>query len=259
MIRLNGSPINVTLFPDNTSQVWQLPENTLKTTNYASVTWDFSHEGEFLHLAQLKTLLDRYSFKTDLLISYLPYGRQDKEVSNSSTFALRTFANLLNSINFNNITIIDPHSNIAIDLINNSQATYPIETIKKVIELTEAQVICYPDKGAKEKYSKLLDFPSIYAEKVRNQLTGEIESIRIIGNPIDQNVLIVDDLCDGGGTFIGLMDRMLRDLSKETNLYVSHGIFSKGLKPILNSGIKRVFTKDGEVFEDSKSINYRRL
>ena len=63
----------------------------------------------------------------------------------------------------------------------------------------------------------------------------------------DQTILIVDDLCDGGMTFIKSAERLYELEAKEVHLYVSHGIFSKGLKPLTDSGIKRIFTKDGEV------------
>lgn len=260
MIRLNGLPINITVFPDNTSQVWKLKSLEDKENNYFHVEWDFSSESELLHLAQLKYLLDYKQVDCSLTIKYLPYARQDKSVNNFSTFALYPFSDFLNSLNFKKIYIIDPHSTVSLDLIKNSEAIYPVETIKKVIELTSPDVICYPDKGAKSKYSKIIDFPSIYAEKIRDQSTGNIISIKIIGNPIDQKVLIVDDICDGGGTFILLMDRMLKELSKETNLFVSHGIFSKGIKVLKDSGIKKIFTIDGEVSEDhNNQLTYRRL
>lgn len=257
MIRLNGAPINATIFPDGTSQVWKVEQ--IQSLTWADVVWDYEFESEFLKLAQLKSLLDSLNIKSFLTITYLPYARQDKEVSNTTTFALHTFANLLNSLNFSYISIVDPHSNVATKLIKNSEAVYPTDIINKIINLTNPDYICYPDKGAKDKYSKIIDYPYIYAEKVRNQLTGEIESIQIIGNPLDQNILIVDDICDGGGTFIKLMNSLLRNLSKETNLYVSHGIFSKGLNCLHEAGIKRVFTKNGEMFEVDNNIGYKKL
>ena len=66
MIYLDNQPLEVTIFPDKTSQVWRVPEQVLKSLrdeafllNRTRITWDFEHEGEIIHLAQLKTLLDR--------------------------------------------------------------------------------------------------------------------------------------------------------------------------------------------------------
>lgn len=249
MILLNGNSVNTTIFPDNTSQVWKLPEQILNETNYAHITWEFSHEGEFMQLAQLKHLLVQYNFKATLRLPYLPYGRQDKEVSNEATFALRTFAKLLNGLHFDEVIIHDPHSVIALKLIHNSSAAYPMGQVYRVIEENNIDVLCYPDKGAVSKYSKIYEYHDhIYGEKVRDQLTGNITSYELFGDPSGQNVLILDDICDGGATFKLLAKDLLAKGAKSVLLFVSHGIFSKGVRTLLDSGISRVFTSEGEVF-----------
>lgn len=259
MIKLNGTPINITLFPDNTSQVWRLDKLTFPNCQWADIIWEFSSESEFMHLAQLKTLLDQHDIRSYLTIKYLPYGRQDKEVTNETTFALRTFARLLNSLHFNNVTILDPHSPVATAIIQNSIAYYPIAQLLKARDLTNSNLFCYPDKGAQAKYSLVYDFPSVYCNKVRDQLTGNILSNELTGNVEGKTVLIVDDICDGGMTFIKTAELLYAAGAKEVSLFVSHGIFSKGLKPILNANIKHVFTSDGEASEHQQQINYRRL
>lgn len=260
MIYLNGQPVNTTLFPDNTSQVWQIPDYIIKETNWVHIVWEFSNEGEFLHLAQLKDLLDESQIGCALKIKYLPYGRQDKHVSNTTTFGLRTFANLLNKLHFSEINIVDPHSSVALDLIHNSKAKYPTEEVDNVYELTKADVICYPDKGAKDKYLPLYDYPSIHAEKIRDQSTGEITSMKIPYAQVkDKTILICDDICDGGTTFTKLTELLIASGAKQVNLFVTHGIFSKGLRVLYDSGIKRIFTIDGEISEYQNNISYRRL
>lgn len=259
MILLNGKPLEITRFPDNTTQVWKLPEWLLNETNYAHITWDYTHEGDLLALGQLKDLLDLYGFKTTLRIRYLPFARQDKPVANNATFALRSFAKLLNVIAFDEVQICDPHSSVAIELIKNSAAYYPIKELQNVIDLTQSDLVCYPDKGAVSKYTEIYQYPWIYGEKVRDQLTGNILSYTLIGECAGRNVLIVDDICDGGMTFKLLTKDLLAAGAKEVNLFVSHGIFSKGLRTLKESNIKRVFTKDGEVGEHQDNITYRRL
>lgn len=260
MLRLNGKKLDVTLFPDQTSQVWQLSEYDLQEScRSAFIEWSFSHEGEFLHLAQLKTLLDHYEISADLYIDYLPYARQDKDVSNASTFALTTFAALLNSLKFDNIQITDPHSNRAIELINNSSAYYPGTQVSKVLEITKGDIVCYPDKGACDKYISMYQHHFMYGEKQRNQLTGYIENYELIGDPSNKSVLIVDDICDGGMTFILLTRQLLEAGAKEVNLFVTHGLFSKGLGCLKEAGINKIFTIDGEVSEVQNNIAYRTL
>lgn len=262
MIYLNGTPLNVTLFPDNTSQVWQLPQLRLPDTNYVHIVWEFQHEGEFMHIAQLKMLLTRRGFTSTLRLKYLPYGRQDKPVSNDATFALHAFAHVLNSLMFEEVVIHDPHSSVAVDLIRNSRAEYAFLQINRIIEETKPETFCYPDKGAVSKYSELpflRSFRFIYGEKVRDQLTGYITSYQVIGDAKDKKVLIIDDICDGGMTFKLLAKDLLAAGATEVNLFVTHGIFSKGLKTLKDSGINRIFTQDGEASEVQNQITYRRL
>ena len=252
MIYLNGIPVEATFFPDRTSQVWKLPKEQLEQKSHL-VRWEFEQEHELIRLAQLKKLLDVECPQAgiSLDITYLPYARQDKEISNTTTFALHVFADILNSLHFYDIEICDPHSEVALNLIKRSRAVYPTEKLEKVINLTEINVFCYPDKGAVKKYSglyksSLIKFPFIYGEKVRDQLTGYITSYELFGNPSGKNVLIVDDLCDGGATFIILAKELIARGAAEVNLFITHGIFSKGLKGLHESGIKRIFTQMGE-------------
>lgn len=264
MIYVNGTPVNTTIFPDNTSQVWKVAQLELPDTNFVHIRWVFTHEGEFMQLAQLKQLLDKSGFRSLLRIKYLPYGRQDKEISNSTTFALRTFATLLNSLNFEEVIIHDPHSTIALDLINNSRAIYPTDEVEKIFLETKTTMICYPDKGAITKYTPIYEklgymHKIVHGEKVRDQLTGRIISYEILGNPMFENVLIIDDICDGGMTFKLLAEKLLRSGAGDVNLFVTHGLFSQGLKTLKESGINRIYTQDGEASEIQQQIAYRRL
>lgn len=255
MILLNGNQVTPTIFPDNTSQVWKLPNCILEESNVAHITWKFENEGEFLHLAQLADLLYDYGFKLILRLPYLPYARQDKEISNTSTFALRTFSRLLNSLYFKEVIISDPHSELALRLINNSRAIYNNEHVENLIKHTNSDVMCFPDKGARSKYSKLYSgkIKYIHGDKVRDQLTGHITNYELIGDPSGKNVLIVDDLCDAGMTFKILARDLLAKGASKVVLYVTHGLFTKGTNTLFESGIERIFTQDGEVSRDSRS------
>lgn len=261
MIYLNDMPITVTMFPDNTSQVWKLPENILRDETHVYIKWDFTHEGEFMHLAQLVMLLRANCITSSLYMTYLPYGRQDKKVRNDSTFALRSFSKLLNSLEFEKISVLDPHSKEAEKLVFNLTSYYEVHNIKQVLKLTGTNLVCYPDKGALDKYNSLMLYRSVvYGKKTRNQLTGDIEHYEVVGDyNYSSRILIVDDICDGGATFVLLAKQLLTKGTEEVNMFVTHGIFSKGLKPLKDAGINRIFTKNGEAFETNGIITYRSI
>jgi ribose-phosphate pyrophosphokinase len=51
--------------------------------------------------------------------------------------------------------------------------------------------------------------------------------------------LIVDDICDGGATFVALARKLREAGAIEVSLFVTHGIFSKG-KDL--EGIDNIYT-----------------
>lgn len=250
MIKLNGNEVIPTIFPDKTSQIWQLPNYDTYFFKKENIEWIFESESEFIHLAQLVDLLSQNRKENHagihLYLPYLPYGRQDKMIKNDNTFALRTFIKLLNTLSLKSVTTFDPHSDICKE-IKNLEIIMPVKEIYMTLGATNPDFIVYPDQGAMKRYSSLVKYDYNYVKKERDYLTGEITSIQYDFNSENKNVLLVDDICDGGKTFTTIAEDLKKKNVKEVNLYVSHGIFSKGLNVLREAGIKRIFTKDGEV------------
>lgn len=258
MIKLNGVEIKPTIFPDKTSQVWKVPNLDAALFH---IDFDFEHEGEIFHLIQLVYLIRascvHISPVIGLRMNYFPYARQDKNVSNTSTFALHPFLELLGHLGFSYVETIDVHNQDAIRdipfLINLKNYTTEQE-IRDTIAVCGSDTILFPDLGALNRYKNYQlgsSIQKIAAHKVRDQQTGELLRYVLIGvNDSDNlgNVLIVDDLCDGGGTFI-LAAAALREFSsvKNIDLFTSHGIYSKGISHLKENGINRVFNHKGEV------------
>lgn len=246
MIKLNGYPITPTIFPDKTSQVWKLPEEYFNP-RVNTITWEFENEAEFMHVAQLKYLLDftqdENSYKF-LKLPYLPYGRQDKPVSNAATFALMPFFTLLNTLDFDGVDVFDPH-NVELTSKCIDKVFIEMPYHDPLFKELDADPV-YPDQGAANRYNAPA-FALIFG-KDRNPLTGEIKGIKVTSGKIEaKKYLIIDDICDGGRTFIEVAKKLYEAGATEVYLYVSHGIFSKGLQVLRDAGIKRIFTRNGEV------------
>lgn len=258
--------IKPTVFPDGTSQTWKVQAITkdYRNVTQAEIIWQFESEAELLHVAQLADLLDAYTGAPRpvkvLNMPFLPYGRQDKPITNNSTFAERTFSKLVDALNFDRVLSFDVHGTTT---IKNLQKLSANETIKKVFEDNGYEVYAYPDGGACERY---LHEPSINGLKIREQKTGNIIDYQLVTEYEDKDgnnhgvsvfgkkVLIVDDLCDGGATFIELMKLLKNESVGEVGLYVSHGIFSKGKEHLVEAGISKFFTTNSLIKNQEEGI-----
>jgi ribose-phosphate pyrophosphokinase len=251
-------PFKLTHFPDGTSQAWQV-ENLDRVT---IILWRFEEESELINIFQLINLIGYtrlnctfkgvntffpkavyfYNPPIHLVIPYLPYARQDKEIDNNKTFALRTLLCLFREFLITSIWTYDIHS-----LTEEINSLYPTKFHETVHNLHPTSLICYPDKGAYERYKN--SFPnhqSFYFEKLRNQQTGEIINYTIAGineNDLYSNdILIVDDICDGGNTFIKATEYLRCKSVGNIDLAVSHGLFTKGRDILYNAGIRQIHT-----------------
>lgn len=171
-----------------------------------------------------------------LITDYFPYARQDRACVDGEAFSLEVMCNIINSLKFETVYISDAHSDITLDLLNNVIEKEQWEYVRTCINRFDIDIdniiLVSPDKGALEKISLLADHygkTAINAYKVRCPDTGEIIETRIdIDDFNGSDVFIVDDLCDGGRTFIELAKILRTKNCGKILLYITHGIFSKG-------------------------------
>lgn len=253
-----------TVFPDGCSQVWKVQDFNSKGI---SIKWNFESESEIIQLLQFSSLIrsNEEGYIKNLYIPYFPYARQDKSISNSSTFGRTTFLSLLYSMDFNECKTYDIHSNHYGTRIQNIRPDHFL----KVIAISKPDVLLFPDESAMKRYQKLFEddktfsmVPKMYAVKKRDQKTGVITDYEIYRYKdfIDGNkVLIVDDLIDGGATFVLAAQALKKEGVTDIELCISHGVFSKGLKPLENAGIKHFYTTDSflngtNLLKESKNV-----
>lgn len=184
--------------------------------------------------------------KINLFLPFVPNARQDRVMVNGDSFGLKVFANYINSFGLDRVVVFDPHSSVTPALINNCEVIPQIDFAASVISADPRPYkIIAPDAGSlkkAEEIGKVLEKEVVHCHKHRDPATGKIGSINVYGDVKDQIVYICDDICDGGYTFIVLANRLKGLGANEINLVVSHGIFSKGLSPLLNAGISHIYT-----------------
>ena len=180
---------------------------------------------------------------------YFPGARQDRVMVQGEALTIKVYADILNSLNLNQITIVDPHSEVTPALLNNCEVINNHEFIKKVLERIKKDVLLIsPDGGALKKIYKVSEFlggiPVVEGSKRRNVKNGKLEGFKVYEEDLlGKDCLVVDDICDGGGTFIGLAKELKKKNAGNLYLAVSHGIFNNGTEE-LQKYYTKIFATD---------------
>jgi ribose-phosphate pyrophosphokinase len=183
------------------------------------------------------------------IIPYFPGARQDRVMIQGESLTVKVYASIINNLQLSSITIFDPHSDVTPALLNNCVSIANHIFIKHIItQIPKETILISPDAGASKKIFKLakaLNFENVIeCGKKRNVLTGELSGFVVpVKDIMNKPCLIVDDICDGGGTFLGLAAELKSRNAGKLFLAVSHGIFSKGTSQ-LSSIFENIFTTD---------------
>jgi ribose-phosphate pyrophosphokinase len=176
--------------------------------------------------------------KLSLRCPYLPYARQDRVMQLGESLSLKVLCNLINGLEFEKIEVWDVHSDVSLALLDGNVEHKGCETFVPLVPAVydpNGVVLVAPDAGASKKVGKVarvVGRSMVQASKKRDTRDGSITATEVFSDHIgNQHFLIVDDICDGGRTFIELA-KVLRPLTDgNIFLYVTHGIFSKGIDP----------------------------
>ena len=180
-------------------------------------------------LRQVDSILWHENIRIDeLLITYLLTARCDRRFSLGEAIDRDLVAEDLYSLNTNKIVFCDLHSDLPILTRNNKMENLAI--VKGCLKLKNYN-ICFPDKGAYDRYAHLCPQYNLVGEKHRKP-DGILISLKELNRlDTDKPILVIDDLCDGGGTFVALaneLDEKYNQQSKE--IWVTHAIQKSGIE-----------------------------
>lgn len=185
---------------------------------------------------------------------YVPYflgSRSDRQFEEGSNHYLKhVVCPIINSLNFESVTVLDAHSDVLEALINNFKKISNVNLIKAFMEeinFSDEIIFVAPDAGAAKKIYKIaeeVDFKGdiMTCSKDRNT-SGELSktTVPLRNRHRGKDFVIIDDICDGGATFLNIANVIREDKSfKDSKIYliVTHGIFSKGV-----SHVKKMFDR----------------
>lgn len=223
--------IQFTLFPDNQPHV-----NIKNVTegDEIKVICSLTDSIKVLQLLQTANALDNlFAKKKVLVIPYLMGARFDRLMQHGDSIDLKVIANLVNSCGFEKVFLFDVHSDVATLLINNAVAISNKQMVEQYNQ-PGALLVC-PDAGAAKKINKYFEWNKnledvVYCSKNRDLATGNLALEVLEPEQCEgRNVVIIDDICDGGATFLAIAEKIK---PKHLTLIVTHGIFSKGFSAL---------------------------
>lgn len=229
-IYLNKNVVNFVTFPNKEKRL-DLELDFLKETN--EVIWKWQDDSDIFELFLFDSVMNKLKENYTLFIPYMPYSRMDRVEKENTAFSLdtltRLFAQQLKAMK--DVQVLDPHSPETLNLMiakGIKAKEYDFSLAKKVlkdIDLSKVWIV-FPDKGASIRYNADDYENVIVCKKTRDFSTGKILSIEaeILKSSIDFNsnetIYIIDDLCSYGGTFVGCLAAIERDLGKVKNAHL---------------------------------------
>jgi ribose-phosphate pyrophosphokinase len=185
----------------------------------------------------------------EVFFPYTPYARQDRVMVPGEPLSIKVFANIINSLNLNKVMVFDAHSDVCVALLNNCQNIPNYEMVNYF--LTKLSIKDYtlvsPDLGAYKKIDKVaqkINYKGQIATgiKIRDLTTGQIVKSNVNTDDLKGNpCIVIDDICDGGRTFIELAAALKEKNAGDLYFIASHGIFShNALDRLKEAGYKSV-------------------
>lgn len=208
---------------------------------------------DFGYLCCVGDALNDQGVSVNLFMPYLPGARQDRNVTKEEVEGLtpltpRIYAKGLTWAR--RITACDPHSPRAVALYNNFHSAPKMAFVDQslvvadLVKDSKYDFVLSSDEGGVERAQLVADRLGVKVHncvKKRDFATGKLTGFRVPA--VSGFGLLVDDICDGGGTFVGIREAY-NDMQGCTpvslDLYVTHGIFSKGLDVL--SGFNHIYT-----------------
>ena len=185
-----------------------------------------------------------------LLMPYFPYGRQDRIFAGEALGA-KVMAGIINSMGFSSVIIDHPHSYVTENLIDNvivkkSISKHVAHRISSLSSKGDSPILVAPDAGASKLVEELAKSSNCrYTVAMKSRVDGSPKFIGLVGPDAVKDgdvVIVVDDICDGGRTFVELIKGMRENLPGiefSAELIVTHGIFSRG-KDELNQHFSKI-------------------
>lgn len=197
------------------------------------------------------------------ILPYFPYSRQDKRDQYRGPIGAKVIAEMMQNRGATSIITFDLHADqiegfFDIPVIHMKGKYVFFNYILSIGN--SSTIFCSPDAGGVKRVTKFRDlilkkFPSVVVpyvtiDKTRTE-ANKVDDMVIIGNVSGKEVIIIDDLCDTGGTLVKAADTLLKAGALSVSALITHPVLSgKAYETIGNSNLKRFICSDSLELHD---------
>lgn len=211
----------------------------------------FAPSDNLLELLLMIDAAKRASAKyVTVVIPYFGYARQDRKDRPRVAIAAKLVANLISAAGADRIMTCDLHAgqiqgffDIPLDHLDGSYIFVPYV---RSLEL-ENLLIASPDVGGTKRaraFAKHFEVDMVVIDKYRKR-ANEVASMQVIGNVVDKDIVLVDDLIDTGGTIAKASIVLKEEGARSVRAIATHPILSgNAYENIENSALEELVVTD---------------
>jgi ribose-phosphate pyrophosphokinase len=190
------------------------------------------------------------AYKVIAVMPYYGYSRQDKKDRPRVAIGSKLVANMLVAAGVDRVITMDLHASqiqgyfdIPVDHLDSSAVFIPYIEQLKVENLTFAA----PDVGSTNRVREIASYfnaEMVICDKHRKR-ANEIASMVVIGDVTDKDIIIIDDICDTGGTLAKSAALLIEKGAKSVRAMITHPVLSgKSYENINNSVLEELVVCD---------------
>ncbi|HSN60786.1 MAG TPA: ribose-phosphate pyrophosphokinase [Ferruginibacter sp.] len=171
------------------------------------------------------------AYKVIVVMPYYGYARQDRKDRPRVAIGSKLVANMLTAAGADRIITMDLHApqiqgyfDIPVDHLDSSAIFIPYIESLQLENLTFAA----PDVGSANRIREVASFfecEMVICDKHRKR-ANEIASMVVIGDVTNRDIVLIDDICDTGGTLTKSAGLMMEKGARSVRAFCTHPVLS---------------------------------
>lgn len=234
-------------------------EESVRGCDVFLVQSTFPNSDNLMELLLMIDAAKRASAKSIIaVVPYFGWARQDRKDKPRVSIAAKLVSDLLTTAGIDRLITMDLHAdqiqgffNVPVDHLYSSSVFVPyIESLK-----LEDMVIASPDVGGAKRangYAKYFHCPLVLCHKQRMK-ANVVANMTIIGDVVDKDVVLVDDMIDTAGTICKAADLMKERGARSVRCLSSHALMSgPAVERVNASALEEVIFTDSIPFDSAR-------